>query len=516
MTIRVEDPSANPAAFAAMQVALGIPYAILTRSATEADDISTALQAEINAAYSVGYREVIFPSGLYCCKNIRLKSGTRYRLAKNAVIKTHASATIGTNLLNVNSESDIVITGGVVDGNKGVVPGSPSSGVTLLQMAGSTDITVRGVTFQNNEYLAVVPSQASKIRVENCEFYNTDCAFHPAQECSDVWATGNYIDGGSSDGIVIWATSTSAQSTNVHISRNTIKNKAGGFGIIVRRCTGFEITENLVDTSNLGINLNSGEANGGLCLNGTIAGNVVRNVASTYAIGGSAGQFVDVTDNVVTTCNNDGIRFDGLAYSQVKGNIVTDVNDALSDSSGIRMQSATRCNISDNIIVDNRGTTKNYIGVRMISGDRNTVGSNHVRNTTLVDIRIEAAVNDTDAIDNDARVDDVGVRTRLIGNLRGADSNVTVSSTTITLRDAVGDVFTINAASAQTIKTINGGWDGRRVTLVFSRNDTTIDSTGNLRLAGSTMTSGVNATLTLVYKGSTWKEASRSANDTTP
>jgi hypothetical protein len=93
--------------------------------------------------------------------------------------------------------------------------------------------------------------------------------------------------------------------------------------------------------------------------------------------------------------------------------------------------------------------------------------------------------------------------------------SLTIASDTITVWNDVHTVATESAAATDDLSTINGGYNGRVLTLVAASNNGDVvlkDGVGNLRLAGDFTLTHSEDTITLMFVGTTWREISRSDN----
>ena len=86
---------------------------------------------------------------------------------------------------------------------------------------------------------------------------------------------------------------------------------------------------------------------------------------------------------------------------------------------------------------------------------------------------------------------------------------VQVASADPLLLPVNGDVFEVTGTTS--FGTINSGWRGRRVTLIFTGALTMFDGGANMKLAGNFVTTA-DDTITLVHNGVAWYEVSRSVN----
>ncbi|MBV1952540.1 MAG: hypothetical protein KUG64_10165, partial [Cycloclasticus sp.] len=99
-------------------------------------------------------------------------------------------------------------------------------------------------------------------------------------------------------------------------------------------------------------------------------------------------------------------------------------------------------------------------------------------------------------------------------------NELTIASSAVTVTGNYHRIDSEADASADTLSTINGGYDGMRIILQSESNarDITIDTAGNIELAGSVsfVLTRVSDTIELIYNAedAQWHELSRSDNQT--
>lgn len=387
-------------------------------------DDSAAFANAFASSVRGGGRLVFVPKGTYAILNVRIPSDTELRLEQGAVILAHPSSTIGGSTLNANGSRNVTISGaGTIDGNKGVTPGTGAAGNTLFQAINAHNIRVVGVTFRNSAYLGIVPAQARGIWIERCVFLDLDCAIHPARDCHDIYIARNRIDGGTSDGIVIWASASSPQSTNISIVSNIIRNKKRGFAIILRRVKGFAVTGNTAENCSKGIDINS--ADGAVFVeDGIISRNVFKNIFSSSGIGGVRARNIAVTENAVHTAAECGIWAMAWVDCAIAHNTIVNPNGSNHDNAGIRLSDeCLRVSVSDNKVVDNRKAPLTHAGIQVAEGCNQCVIARNsvpfVRTVSYGIVIANGAVN-TVVTDNDCSVTDQGRGTKITSKKRGA------------------------------------------------------------------------------------------------
>ncbi len=159
--------------------------------------------------------------------------------------------------------SNITIEGFTIDGGKTRgVHGDDITGVALFLALDSNNITVRNNTFQNNFYIGVdFQGNIRDIQVLNNNILNTDVGILAMPEWQGVLYLenalyqGNYIDGGTSEGVSIESGmySNPGYAKNVKIIDNVIKNKSATGIQYGGRTYGMEILNNDISNSNNGI-----------------------------------------------------------------------------------------------------------------------------------------------------------------------------------------------------------------------------------------------------------------------
>jgi phage gp45-like len=93
---------------------------------------------------------------------------------------------------------------------------------------------------------------------------------------------------------------------------------------------------------------------------------------------------------------------------------------------------------------------------------------------------------------------------------------LTIATGVVTIFSDFHYIDTESGAATDDLDTINGGYDGQLVRLQTANSARDVvfkDGTGNLKLAGDFTADNAADTLTLIKKGSTWFEISRSSND---
>ena len=219
---------------------------------------------------------------------------------------------------------------------------------------------------------------------------------------------------------------------------------------------------------------------------------VVGGTASCIDVGYSGAANVDTLrfiGNNIMDCNRDGIRIGALS-------------------------TAKSIEIIGNAILNNDAEAASYVGVRLATGlsgvhlRGNTIGNRSVI-AALQDwgIAIEGTLTDSQITDNDLSSNAAGplsITTSFAGlmtNNKGLDdvmSQTIASGTTIVLGGY--PFYTIKGTAA--LQTINGGWAGRVVTLMFDN-----AAPGGLTTGGNiprARTVVQNESVTLRFNGSSW------------
>lgn len=252
---------------------------------------------------------------------------------------------------------------------------------------------------------------------------------------------------------------------------------------------------------------------------------------------------ISVTDNIVypATASN-GIHFRYVNGAKVSDNIIRGGTDGITGASlsaetvsltgnDIRGTSSHGINIGGSQTSANYQISDNYIasaGGRGISVA--TVNSVQIRGNTIKDsgngaiivtaVTVESVIECNTTIDcnfawtlpSNAKLIE---RNNIWDPAPGFSSKtVTIASGAITIIGEWHQVETEGAAATDDLDTINGGYDGRIVTLkaVNSARDVVVKDGTNLKLAGDMTLNNVEDTITLRYMGGTWFELCRSDN----
>ena len=317
-------------------------------------------------------------TGVYYAKNLILHSNSSY--AFTGLIKTDSSAVIGDYLLTANHLRNIIIDGqnlANLDGNKGKVPGSPASGVAMLQIWNDTNVVVRNINFFNNQYLAISAAADSGVEVYNCQMYNTDCGFiafggtgYNVHDCR--------IMGGSSDGIVLWG-SLGFPVFSSRIYNNYIFGKHSGNGILVRYAMGSMVNNNEADSCAAGL--------GGEIIPGLVPanltdfhGNLLRD--NNQGMLGSF-SYGNISDNTFINTVGVGMTIGSTTDPSVacrdlhiNNNHFIDTASVANFQSAITLGNVHNSTLFGNTVIDIRGPALNFVGIRVINCDSISAGSN--------------------------------------------------------------------------------------------------------------------------------------------
>lgn len=330
-------------------------------------DQSTGLQSMIDA--SQGY-QLYVDTGTYHAKNLVGRSNSQYYFKGN--LKMHSSASNGDNLFHLTDARDVMIEGDGVaylDGNKGIVAGSPANGAVLLNASNDTNVVVRNMNFQNNGYLAVVMQQDSGMTVDHCNMYNTDCGLIIFGGGNHYDFHNNHISGGTSDGIALWGIS-GIPVLNVNANDNIIEGKQ--FGVIFRYASGGKVSGNDIDSCAIGIGSQS--VSGVIPTSGfDVGNNTVRNTAQPFL-----GSFYGTSfhDNTIQDWAGVGMNFGSTTDPTIIcRNIHVDNNHFINSIYTTTFQSAITCGnvhnvtLFGNTVLDVRGKLFNFVSYRLTNCD---------------------------------------------------------------------------------------------------------------------------------------------------
>jgi Right handed beta helix region len=315
----------------------------------------------------------------------------------------------------------------------------------------------------------------------------------------DISVTGNIVSLSGNNGI-------HGGGNRVSITGNTITTDnptfSGGYGIIVSS------------------DPNSGPSYSFDC---EISGNRLVDVRTGTGIQVSGYSGVVIAGNEIRSVNTHGISVSENAGSAnvlgpdsvlINGNSIRTVT--VGDA--IRLSSVTRATIAGNTLLD---CGQYGVSVGDGSGPQSldvVVTGNTIDNCALGAVTTGGTPNRVNVAGN---VISKCTSTPILNNgtVRGlaANGNLTdqgiptiASATSITVPLGIDTVL---VSGTTTITTVTGGsgFPGRRITLIFT-GALTVNSTGNILLAGGSFTTAANSTLTLVCDGSgTWYEAGRKA-----
>ena len=261
--------------------------------------------------------------------------------------------------------------------------------------------------------------------------------------------------------------------------------------------------------------------------------------AETIEVGnGYAVQFGGTNYRLRGSNSGGFIALDSAAGESLK--IDSSGNVKIGSSSAADTQLSVECDttgeaIGDGIRIQNAHGVNNdiapiYFGVH--GGTRRAkaaIGLKRTGSYGIGELRFAVDSNSTDtdvsfATDTKLTIDSAGLATFSGGitvsggfTSLGSSSELTVASGEITVTSSVHTVDTEGDAASDDLYTINGGSDGSILTLMSitgTRQVTLKDAASgtNLRLAGDFTLSSSNDTITLMKKGTVWREISRSDN----
>lgn len=385
----------------------------------------------------------------------------------------------------------------------------------------------------------------------------------PAGSTSLAWgrltATGNYFQNfGRGTLNALGCIYVYSGAETAIISGNTAKNVRGSAFCVKGDCGNAIISDNLVDghasTNYAAISLfdMADSYTSYIGRNRRISGNVIRNSehSGIYVDGNINGVSakvanVNVTDNIIDG-GVRGVHLRAVDTSKVSGNTITNTTGV-----AVLLEAATGiCDVLDNTIqagVVGLTTTGDVSGLSLTmrgNSIKGLAGGNAIKlagSVASFDFRnnkIDGCVGAFEIVGCSGNGYIIGNTTlntsSYVLSKAGAYGNLTyrdnVTSTALGFTGArmvpiASGAVTIFAdwhyidteASAATddLDTINGGYEGRTLTLVAANGARDVvlkDGTGNLRLAGDFTLNNAEDSITLHYRGSAWHELSRSDN----
>ncbi len=280
-----------------------------------------------------------------------------------------------------------------------------------------------------------------------------------------------------------------------------------------------------------------------------VTGNTIRDAQQTsiFIDGARAGGLDDFKNAIISNnvCDGGvrGIHFRNINTLRIHGNVISATTGVAvfgEDCSGdVAIASNT---LAGGLVgLDVSGTT---------SAARFNVSQNQVSSFTAAALRLRSSVESFQMAGNEITACAIAFDTRgasqassITGNrVRGETTvwgksgtygdltwhgNITsvalaFATRTLTIATGVATVFsdwhyvdTEGAAATDDLDTLNGGHEGRRVTLFAANNARDVvvkDGTGNLRLAGDFTLTHADDSIELIYVGTSWREISRSDN----
>lgn len=274
--------------------------------------------------------------------------------------------------------------------------------------------------------------------------------------CGSSDAYGIFIDGDDSGGVDF---------TNISVSGNVI-GACDVAGIHCRNLAGIDLTGNMIDGGLDGITFSA--IAGDISINGgRIANCTQHGIHGNAGVGANTSAHVKVSGTRISNITSRAITLSAVASYDIDADIHT---------------AAQGVNVA--------GTTAHSrIRGKMISVTTPLVRAG---SDTVLDWRVESTTA-------------IGFSTR----------ELTIASGAISIFADWHWVDTEADAASDDLDTINGGWEGRIVTLKASNNSrdvVLIDASGNLSLNGNFTMNNAADSITLQYIGSTWYELCRSDN----
>jgi len=289
--------------------------------------------------------------------------------------------------------------------------------------------------------------------------------------------------------------------------------------------SGFVCANNVVrDADGIGFNLIGDTLAPGYLKEASITGNICRNSASyNYNIQGYHN--VVFSNNISFNSGDIAIRVTDVTGEFIfSGNLVDTVlaNNGLSvfDDNFTALSASITGNVFKNIPL--YGIVASTSGAVGIAGF--TIANNRFENVTSSAVRFGGQTKASFITDNafvscPAPFSSVAA-SNFITSARNYYTltnppSLTIASDAITVWNDVHTVATEGGAASDDLSTIDGGYNGRVLTLVAASNSNDVvlkDGVGNLRLAGDFTLTHVDDTITLMFMGTTWREISRSDN----
>lgn len=252
-----------------------------------------------------------------------------------------------------------------------------------------------------------------------------------------------------------------------------------------------------------------------------ITGNIVDG-ASQYGIYCYNGINLSLIGNKITSGGRGVFVESTTGIVEIKTNSFKDLTNSGAVLSGLGVAP------SDAIIQGNTFDTVTSVAVGLFSAVNSFVVKGNISRSCTTFLQTVGATAQSAVIDNDiagetspwAKSGSYGLLDYR-GNITSsalpyASRGLTIASGSVTVFADYHLVDTEGAAATDDLSTINGGYDGRGVTLLSADNarDITVkDGVGNLQLAGDFALSHTNDTISLICRGGVWFEKSRSDNN---
>lgn len=252
----------------------------------------------------------------------------------------------------------------------------------------------------------------------------------------------------------------------------------------------------------------------------SIIGNSIYN-SGNRAINVTDVNTVTISGNTIDTTAADGILCTNLLNSI---NIINNNLKAINTSSPAIYLAGG--NTSANVSIGNNMIDGARFGIRIVTCNNCSITNNFIANSSFQDISIAGIAGINQISNNVFTSTDPYTRGTNTGTLQYQNNqttnavsvgsrNLTIASGVITAVMDWHRVDTEGAAATDDLDTIDGGYDGRMLTLhsVNSGRVVTVkDGTGNLRLAGDFVMDSPFDSITLQWVSSNWYEISRSNN----
>ena len=501
-------------------------------------DDTASIQNAINYAYNNGYRVVMFPDGIYMVRELLFKSNIKFfGNGDKSIIKSHPNCITWDVATRIDNESNIIVENLTFDGNKGVVVGDEASGVINLKILRSNNIRIKDCKFQNNGYSNIsFENNCDSIWISNNKCLNSDVGIiGTGLPSTNIYIDGNYIDGGTSEGISIYALLSEGCFNNVVITNNIVQNKGGGgVGIKVLASDNAIVKGNIVSKCNSGLHLagkivNSKE----YYVNNTIIeGNIFRDTVNNGMLIVDAIE-CKINGNISKNAGLYGIQLISSVRCEVINNDFINANTRLDTTeSGNSFDKNTSCRIIGNRFIVERDGIK-YTNHAIIRGYTSEYSLNNVfENNQCIPDSIPIFYESTVYQTGDIYRNNIGTITtywsgstsKRINNNVLTDTLLTtqiISSNWSTIGSSYKDIIIVDSVDSVVPWTVQGissntVFVGKILKVLFKKTNIQLISDVNIVLKGgasSFIIPQINTIITFVWDGTKWYTSDISAED---